>query len=438
MIPALFKLTPADFSKTAAAIMLFTMQFTVFGQKLTFEKEMYDFGVVERNSKQEHFLKFKNTGDDTLVVIGFHGTNSDFDQAFILGDVGETLKYPPGKGGTIRYTFDTDHAIKYQGGITIHTNYSFDRFSVTRVRWEVPSKPIDKLFDSLTAGTSLGKHLEMVETERCFMKNCHESSFSFVMPGSEPAPVLVSNFCDSLRALALAEFNGVFDEEKRWDIMWNSELFHRRLLAFESFSRSGYNQDSLVLFFEAERRKLPDVIAKCRHNESRHLYKTMLDIVSPMTTIFPESQKIDLETYYYLRSLFYYYDPSELMGAISGVKWSTKLKAPPSFRFVRDMPAFKQIDLTYHPKEKRTFQLRGKIVVENLTKKPLIIAPYHDANTTFDQKSYRIQPKGRVEIDFRSDVDLDSAEKSVKRVVKMVNYQTKETQRFTIEASFIH
>jgi hypothetical protein len=236
--------------------------------------------------------------------------------------------------------------------------------------------------------------------------------------------------CDSIKNVAINEFKNLYTLNELSKIFRKSERYYIRLISFEAFTQTAYNEESLVAFFESESKSLKlftfDLYAI---GYKKQIYERMLKIVSPVDNSYPKSIKLDLESYIYLSSIRNFY----------GIMfWTYYIPASISFAIIHDTIDFGNIDLYIPQYKKSTFELRSKIIVKNITDKTIIIAPYHDSQTRCDKRSYRIPPQGEIEIEFRSIVDLVKNTKPIKRVIKIVNYETKEEQFFTFKADFIN
>jgi len=412
-----------------ATVIILLLHLSVFGQNIEFEKDTYDFGQVQYNSETKRYIKFKNTGSDTLIITSFPATACGCDMAKIKGD---KTKFTPNEDGILIYEFDTKSSRKYNNTITILTN-SNPSHTILRVKWEVLSDTVKtevtersykksdlnqgNLDSIIMNHASLQHHLNFLLENACCRTN-----YDYVMPGDYD---IKGHLCDSVKILAVKDFNNFFNQNDLFEIFSKSENYYIRLISFEAFSQLTYSEDSLVSFFESEYRELMS-----KPNNSfpfeRHweLYNRMLNIVSPIDKHYQNSFKIDLENYTYLRSISANYN-----------YWGWISLAPASFGIVRNSFDFGYIYLNNH--KKNTFELRSVIVVKNTTDKILVIAPYYDANTKCDKKSYRIDPKDEAKIEFRSVVNLDKITSPIERKIKIVNYDTKEEQIFTFTANFL-
>lgn len=397
-----------------ATVIILMSHLIVFGQQIEFDKVIYDFGQVLYNSETKRYIKFKNIGTDTLKITSFPSTACGCDMATIQDN---KMKYAPNEEGVLIYMFDTKVPRKYHNTITIQTNSTLTH-SILSVKWEVLADPIEvSNWDNIISGhNSLKNHLNLLSENGCYYTNYH-----YVMP---TFPDLKQQLCDSIRNITVSEFDSIFSNAELFEIIKYSKNYYSRLIGFEAYSQSSYNIDSLLSIFESEYKEImtkPDYAFPYNHHWE--LYNRILNIVSPKDKYYQNSNKIDLENYNYLKSISANYSSSV---------WFTAQ----SFGIVRNTIDFGNIDLSLYLKE--TFELRSVIVVKNVTDEILIIAPYHDANTKCDKKSYRIDPKGEVKIEFRSVVKVEQVKQPINRVIKIQNYKTKEEQLFTFKASFMN
>ena len=76
--------------------------------KIKFEKEIYDFGVIEQGEKVSYDFKFTNTGKSPLIITDATATCGctvpDYPKTPIL----------PGEGGTIKVVFDSSGKLGMQ------------------------------------------------------------------------------------------------------------------------------------------------------------------------------------------------------------------------------------------------------------------------------------------------------------------------------------
>lgn len=421
-----------------AAIFLL-LQLQVFGQQLAFEQTVYDFGQVAYGSENKRFLKFKNTGRDTLFISTPPKTACGCDMAALQGN---KTKYAPNEEGVLVYTFDTYSSRRFDNHITLRTNTSINH-SIVRVKWEVLPDPAVKT-DTQQSGktatltvaqmdSAILQHPVLKNTiENINLNNCYDyEPVVYRMPC-----VGCNSICDSLQERLVNTLVADYRPEQLFELAKHSGIPMCRIAAMKAYTHSPYDPETIVSFFKAEHQG-----KNKNYNPWGWIYPysyvlgPVLEMVSPENPYNQHSYKLDLETYVYLKTIYNHYYNHSGTQLVYG-KWYPSNQAP-SFELHCEELNFNDIYLLGYPKEKTSFELRGEIKVYNYTKKPLIIAPYRDANTHFDEKSYTIPANGFLEIEFRSTVDLTDVSKPVERKVRMVNYQTKEEKVFTFKANFV-
>ena len=423
--------------------LLLLLQLTAFGQILEFERTSYDFG---KHTFNKHFIEkeieFRNTGKDTLFITSIDKTPCDGCDSLIL--LFTLKKYSPGARGKFYYRYNNQALGKHHVSITFQTNSRLAASTSIEMTWEtlpetpeqrgereireaIPQTSLQRLERRVWDNKNLNDHLSG-------LSGCYYT-YRYVMPMLGYDYDAKNRGCDSLRKLAVDEMDSLFTNTELADLVINSAGYYDRLIAFEAFARSA-STDRIVSVLESVKKTLPDHYLD-EFDEGIQLYNLLLSIVYPLKGGTRDSHRIDLETYVYLHSFLY---PISITNYsyISLKIGNGKSVPPPTFRIIRNDLNFGQINLGYHPAEKNVFELRGKILVENLTNKLIVIAPYYDSTTRFEQKSYRIPAKCKLEIPFKSNVSRNQAKNPVKRSVKLVNYQTKQAQVFTFEALFIN
>ncbi|MCB9305266.1 MAG: DUF1573 domain-containing protein [Lewinellaceae bacterium] len=104
-----------------------------FAQNIEFEKDTFDFGKIHYEPGVKQYLKFRNTGADTLRFLAVPKTACGCDVASTKDN---KMEYAPGEEGVVVYAFDTRGYGKYRKTITIRTN-STEEYKVLRVKWEI-------------------------------------------------------------------------------------------------------------------------------------------------------------------------------------------------------------------------------------------------------------------------------------------------------------
>jgi hypothetical protein len=395
---------------------------------MEFEQSLYDFGRVKLNTSQQHEIRFKNSGEDTLIILSEPKTASSADVARMK--VGK-MKYAPNEEGIVIYKFDTKSPKIFNNNITIQTNSTIASAQIVRVHWEVLSDS-DKLpywEEKINAHPRLNNHLDSLAKDNCYMR----SGFSLEMP-------VINGYdgpCDSIRIIAVEELGGLFNSKELVDIFTETENYLTKLISFEALTRTSFKADSLAQLLDS-------FVHNYGYKYEYELKRHFLDIISPIekAPIFNEryikSTKLDLDDYYYLQDLFRtYYNPDP--GNTYKRDWTYALVwggTKDSFHVLGDTIDFGTIDLRNFTKKE--FVLRKNLRVYSTSDKLIIIAPYTDANTTCDKRSYRLDSEGEIVIDFRCVVELKKINQSVLRCIKLVDYQTKKEKLVWIKAYFIN
>lgn len=403
--------------------------FNVFSQHIAFEYccnnfgvDVFDFGQVALNSKPERFLKFKNTGADTLIIMAAPTTACGCDMATLKDN---KMIYAPEEVGTLIYKFDTKSPRKYDNKITIQTNGEA-AYSSIGVKWEVLPDSLKDWELKINNHPTLNAHLDSLAKDYCYMK-----------PGNSLEMPVFNSYdgpCDSIKNISVQEIGSLFGNNDLVEIFKNSKNYLTRLISFEALTRTNYSLDSLEILLET-------LILNSNPKYSIELINHFLDLVSPSKVYaeeikkYSKSTKIDLDYYLYLRSLLVSHcaptmlHPGQAMPMIWGI-------TNDYFHVISDTIDYGTIDLSNYTKS--NFVLRQKLRVYSTSDKIIIIAPYYDSNTTCDKKSYRLESKGTIDIDFSSAVELKKTNQSIKRPIKIVDYQTKKEKTVWIKAYFIN
>ncbi|MCG9910464.1 MAG: DUF1573 domain-containing protein [Flavobacteriales bacterium] len=109
---------------------------TATGPKISFEKDVVDYGEVEYASNRERVWTFKNTGKEPLMITNATGscgcTVPSFPKEPIM----------PGKTGEIKINYDTNRQGAFEKTVTITTNEPDGSNSHTiKVKGTVKSAP---------------------------------------------------------------------------------------------------------------------------------------------------------------------------------------------------------------------------------------------------------------------------------------------------------
>lgn len=235
--------------------------------------------------------------------------------------------------------------------------------------------------------------------------------------------------CKSLKINLKEVFTDKFSQDDLYAIAKHSNNYMHRLIAVDSYLQSTEGLDGIVALFKTEHLK-PNVEPHGSDLPYSEFLDGLLQLIAPSSQHAKPLHDSYLETFIHLQTRFIHHHRTQL---IYGWYWSQS----PSFSIFKDTMNFGKIDLQYHPRNRKTFELRGEIKVLNFTNKPLIIAPYRAGNIHFEKNSYTIPARGSMEIAFKSTVDLSGGVNAVSRKIKLVNYETKEEQMFTFIAEFI-
>lgn len=268
----------------------------------------------------------------------------------------------------------------------------------------------------INAHPTLKSHLSYLSETGCYYQ-----SNVYQMPGMDD--VVTPRMCDSVRNVSVNEMNNLFSNSELYEILNQSDSYYTQLISFEALTRSTTDSDSLIQWLDLFFTKNYTVhYTFDLTGYTDQLYRHMLKTISPFDTLYKQSNKIGLESYTFLTSLLANYD----------FTWATQST---SF-YVRNTINFGTIDLSDFTGNQ--FELRGRIKVVNVSDQLIIIAPYHDNFTKCNKKSYRLKEREYVEIDFKSVVNLEASNKKIKRLIRVVDYQTKEEMLVWIEANFVN
>lgn len=103
------------------------------GAVMTFEQTEIDYGKIEKGSDKTRIFKFKNTGDEPLIIKSAKGS------------CGCTVPtYPkepimPGETSEIKVDYDTNRVGRFTKTVTVNTNETNDTHTLT-ITGEVLSK----------------------------------------------------------------------------------------------------------------------------------------------------------------------------------------------------------------------------------------------------------------------------------------------------------
>ena len=401
-----------NFKQSIIVSFLVFSQLAAFSQYITFEKNNYDFGQVALNSEPERFLKFKNTGADTLIITAAPTTACGCDMVTLKD---KKMIYAPNEEGTLIYKFDTSSPRKYDNKITIQTNGDA-AFTAIRVKWEVVLLDSLKYWElKINNHPSLNAHLDSLAKDYCYMRLGNSLEMPVYNSYDDP--------CDSIKNISVEEMGSLFTSNELVEIFKNSENYLTRLISFEALTRTNYSSDSLAQLLET-------LIVNTKPKYSEELIRHFLDLVSP-SKVYPyeikkysKSTKVDLDDFIYLNYMVNCCPSSEVcVGQGFEVYISSALD-------------FGTINLSNFAKDK--FVLHKKILVCNATKETIIIAPYHDKFTKCDKKSYSLSANEAIAIDFKSVVNLKNGNQRIERPIKIVDYQTKKEKTVWIKAYFIN
>lgn len=268
----------------------------------------------------------------------------------------------------------------------------------------------------INAHPTLKSHLSYLSENGCYIQ-----SYVYQMPGMDD--VVTPKMCDSVRNVSVNEMNNLFSNGELYEVLNQSDSYYTQLISFEALTRSTTDSDSLIQWLDLFYTKNLSTYYFFPFNSNNdQLYRHMLETISPFDTLYKQSNKIGLEQYTFLASLISNYEPS----------WFTTSR---SF-YVKDTINFGTIDLSNFTGNQ--FELHGRIKVVNVSDQLTIIAPYHDNFTKFDKKSYRLKGREHIEIDFNSVVKLETSNKEIKRLIRIVDYQTKDEKLVWIKANFVN
>ena len=116
-----------------AAVTLETAEEAQSGAAMVFEAETVDYGTIEQGSDPYRFFKFKNTGDEPLII------------THAKGSCGCTVPtYPkepiaPGEASEIKVRYDTNRLGRFTKRVTLTTNAGDEKQMLT-IKGEVVKK----------------------------------------------------------------------------------------------------------------------------------------------------------------------------------------------------------------------------------------------------------------------------------------------------------
>lgn len=399
--------------KLFALIIIFSNQFDAYSQNMEFEKSLYDFRQVRMNTKQVHELKFKNTGEDTLIIKSEPKTASSADIAQVKDS---KIKFAPGEEGAIIYEFDTKSAKYFYNNIIIQSN---NNNYVVRTKWEVLPENVNPQTweDKINSDPELRENISAFYAYESMINN-----YRMPDPHNDHLNQLRA---DSIRNLCVEKMGSIFTIDDLKDVFTYSEDLGVQLISFEALSRTNYNSDSLVALLERYCMNKSIIFRSFEGIINHGIYGWCLRIIYPYDKKYNISIKLDLEQYVYLNFLNSYYALGSVFIIHKAVSFGTL-----------DTLDFHTIDLSIYKKE--NFELHGKLKVVNVSDKTIIIAPYYDTQTTCDKRSYNLNSKGTIDIDFRSVVKLKEGEQTIKRAIRIVDYKTMEEKTVWIKAKFIN
>lgn len=104
---------------------------------MTFEEDVIDYGTIEQDSDPFRIFKFKNTGDEPLVITKARGscgcTTPEWPKEPIL----------PGESAEIKVKYDTHRIGRFTKTVTLTTNAA-QPTKVLRIKGEVLRKDMPK------------------------------------------------------------------------------------------------------------------------------------------------------------------------------------------------------------------------------------------------------------------------------------------------------
>jgi len=107
------------------------------GPVMTFEEDVIDYGTIEQDSDPFRIFKFKNTGDEPLVITKAQGscgcTTPEWPKEPIL----------PGESAEIKVKYDTHRIGRFTKTVTLTTNAA-QPTKVLRIKGEVLRKDMPK------------------------------------------------------------------------------------------------------------------------------------------------------------------------------------------------------------------------------------------------------------------------------------------------------
>lgn len=105
------------FLALASFVALFSVAaFAQTGAQITFEKTVHDYGTIVQDANGNCEFKFKNTGNEPLIISGAKGSCGC--------TVPEWSKEPiaPGQSGSIKVKYDTKRIGKFSKTVTVTSN----------------------------------------------------------------------------------------------------------------------------------------------------------------------------------------------------------------------------------------------------------------------------------------------------------------------------
>ena len=102
--------------------------------KVEFEKEIYDFGVIQQGEKVRYEFKFKNTGKTPLIITNATATCGCTEPEY------PTSPVKPGEEGTIKVAFDSSGKLGMQDKVVTLTSNANPEMEKLHLVGEVKEK----------------------------------------------------------------------------------------------------------------------------------------------------------------------------------------------------------------------------------------------------------------------------------------------------------
>jgi hypothetical protein len=95
------------------------------GPVMDFEKTEIDYGTVEQGAERVRKFKFKNTGDEPLIITGARGSCGCTVPTY------PKVPIAPGQTGTIDVNYDTERVGPFTKTVTVNTNEEVNTRTLT-------------------------------------------------------------------------------------------------------------------------------------------------------------------------------------------------------------------------------------------------------------------------------------------------------------------